>query len=642
MLRSQNIVSFLSKDCPPDATHKLTCLPGPHGGGAGHDPEHTFSSRNCSTPRIQELSEGVASGLTHDLLCLSDALSPYLGVYYEERPLLETKAHYDLEVERLENLQHKGFEDRSATGQLVEERHPLEYRHGSSLATVFDFDLALFGKVQLPVQTLSGQCLSAPLRHLEPLSSSCTHLLTAETCVQSRLSFLDHTVYLTGAASSFLGPVERVLTGIGSDETVPTLVRVYTSNSAFKYLTLSGAGSEQRPRPGENGADTLADLLSVLSSGQSRPSSNRFHSREFKHDLTRMEAGTIEPVHLKGDICKNVVLEVEYEFEWRGRELTGLKVDVLLGNLSVKGEEEMDPLKSSKHLNQFFSAKFVHQVEKATEEEDVFETSGNPGYVVGKPLIVGTPDVDSSEIFVESSGFQTWVPASSSLCRDSSVTPVNFGQDTRSGCFVQLSRDNFTDCETLAESILLLQDSLLTSSHVARGGFPNLTHGGLDDFIEIIYEQDEDASNATLDYPVKACLIPDQAQVKVLYTRSKLENAADSVLRVAGIKVSPINSLWTWTCVERGPEACVSVQNYEISATVRFEEVPLVWHHENTSRFWVQQDNGLCEEDRCWSEMFAPFTHDVRTGDEVSYVTMWAIIITFVSVIILFATKEDW
>ncbi len=64
---------------------------------------------------------------------------------------------------------------------------------------------------------------------------------------------------------------------------------------------------------------------------------------------------------------------------------------------------------------------------------------------------------------------------------------LNFRQDFQSGCFVELSQSNFTNCSVLQESIREIQRSLADQDKilVAKGGNLNMT---IEEHVEIIVE----------------------------------------------------------------------------------------------------------------------------------------------------------
>ena len=59
----------------------------------------------------------------------------------------------------------------------------------------------------------------------------------------------------------------------------------------------------------------------------------------------------------------------------------------------------------------------------------------------------------------------------SSLCRTSSLRWISFLEDTQSGCFLQLSRKNFTDCEQLRNEISRIQAQYMLRQYALSACF---------------------------------------------------------------------------------------------------------------------------------------------------------------------------
>ena len=65
---------------------------------------------------------------------------------------------------------------------------------------------------------------------------------------------------------------------------------------------------------------------------------------------------------------------------------------------------------------------------------------------------------------------QLWSPGPNSLCADSALTPVLYGQDTFSGCMLRLSIDDMRNCTFLRELILTNQNRLIQAADIGRRG----------------------------------------------------------------------------------------------------------------------------------------------------------------------------
>ncbi|KAK3746639.1 hypothetical protein QZH41_012846 [Actinostola sp. cb2023] len=112
------------------------------------------------------------------------------------------------------------------------------------------------------------------------------------------------------------------------------------------------------------------------------------------------------------------------------------------------------------------------------EGTDSFSRSGNPGYIVGKPLVAGTLTSDSStktEYILLNIDPSSWLtiaaPSSDGSCNNSTDRiPVAFGMGIRTGCTIRLS------LSTSSSSCQVLQDTALNvllagvPTHVATFG----------------------------------------------------------------------------------------------------------------------------------------------------------------------------
>ena len=60
--------------------------------------------------------------------------------------------------------------------------------------------------------------------------------------------------------------------------------------------------------------------------------------------------------------------------------------------------------------------------------------------------------------------------------------------------------------------------------------------------------------------------------------------------------------LWKLNII--GSSWCSPLQSFQLQTSVQFIEIPIAWHHQNTSRFWVKQydemSEGKCKGDVCW------------------------------------------
>ena len=256
-------------------------------------------------------------------------------------------------------------------------------------------------------------------------------------------------------------------------------------------------------------------------------------------------------------------------------------------------------------LNQIFSVKFFHDVNEKVEPK-----SGNPGYDIGKPI----KGLDNDP--------KVWGTHHSSLCRHSPLRPVPFLQDSISGCLLQLSRDNFTNCADLSEALRDLHFQAISTLNISKGGDE-------EDYIPIIFE--DLTQYVANNQSIQECIVPAKLHMEVMYTN------ANGIYRINGFKANYLPEKWTWYCYTT---KCIT-KHYQVLHTVQFIEVPLVWHYQNTSKFWILQQLDLCRGDQCWSGLWYAFTHHQK-GDEIAYASLCGLLMIPISIGTLWFTREFW
>lgn len=205
----------------------------------------------------------------------------------------------------------------------------------------------------------------------------------------------------------------------------------------------------------------------------------------------------------------------------------------------------------------------------------------------------------------------------------SSLQPITFLENTKSGHLLSLTRRNFTSCEVLSEKIRRYQEQLVDLNMMIAKGLDQ------EEFVPLIFE---DHSNISQPSNNISCLIPSRLHVEVMYSYSL------NIYRINGFKVSYLPEKWSWTCRHRCDQF-----NYELKSSVHFIEVPVVWHYQNTSKFWILQTLHECDDDgdKCWQMLFFPFTHN-ETGDMVVYAAKCAVIMFPSSLFLLWFTRDLW
>ncbi|GBL78030.1 Tectonic-3 [Araneus ventricosus] len=137
--------------------------------------------------------------------------------------------------------------------------------------------------------------------------------------------------------------------------------------------------------------------------------------------------------------------------------------------------------------------------------------SGNPGYQVGLPILVGTNTTaieldDTFEIQIESNGLSVLDKDENSLCSNNRRS-VKFGKNLKTSCIFTFSKLNCKDLQEQIENILLGS----TKKKVFIGVFGNANESNIDDWIEAYHEYSE------ISHSNKSCPVTTDLRINVVY-----------------------------------------------------------------------------------------------------------------------------
>eukprot|EP00094_Tigriopus_californicus_P001832 TCALIF_01768-PA protein Name:"Similar to Tctn2 Tectonic-2 (Rattus norvegicus)" AED:0.33 eAED:0.33 QI:0/0.66/0/0.75/0.66/0.25/4/0/648 len=594
--------------CPENYAANFTCIPSLFGGN--HSEGH-FLDHNCSS-----ILNPTEKKYFHTFLCIHSSNSPYLGHFYTEASILITQAQYDqtLVPKNLANSRDTfSFEDLG--NQFLPDRRVVTYQYGSMIGTLFDTHRGIFGKLMIPRNSLNGDCVSGPIEFLKPVQSNCLQRINEDVCRSASFSLLDHRSYLSQSQS------EEVSRNFGSSKTASLAVTFYRTKTPGKQMSFQ---YKYRKKETKGHRDTIDDILKEL---ERKPNELKLFGGLYKFDdLDELSSNSFEePVFFDSEVklCSNVVLQVEYQIFWNGTSISRVKANVLLGDVDVSPVSNIQ----RRSLNQHFRVDFIH-VNDLYKSRTIRRISGNPGYEIGAPLISGM--LHNGTFKRLNQGISIWKATPSSLCRDSTLVPIGFGTNVQGGCLLQLSRLDFNDCYSLENKILNLQSALIKSQVVARGG--NVNGMSESDFVPIIHDDDGTYLKSNSTFPI--CWIPSVLSVEILFSNSN-PKPLKRIDRINGVRVVPRYEMWSWVCSEL--DDCNGQKSFELSVGIQFGEIPLEWHLQNTSRFWIRQHDPHCLGDNCWKQILRPFTHPPPVDH--LYSDPWqragAIVVTILSLFIL-------
>ncbi|XP_058644381.1 tectonic-1 [Onychostoma macrolepis] len=253
------------------------------------------------------------------------------------------------------------------------------------------------------------------------------------------------------------------------------------------------------------------------------------------------------PVLLEsGDICNNVVLQVKYTFRYsEAGEILNAMASVLLG--AIKSV--------TVPIQQEFQITFLQGISSTP----VLQFSGNPGYVVGRPLVAGTRTADGIVQSADPKGSLTILQNSGDqdcLSGSSRRSPVLFGIDMVSGCTLKLN--DAVNCSLVSEVILWALKGQSFPDHVASFG-NSLPQNPLD-WVPI--------QNQTIALGTQACSIPLSYHLEVKWTQyGTLVNPQAQIVSVMETIITNTSSLALLTSADGLLSVTSSVGFVDVSAS---------------------------------------------------------------------------
>ncbi|XP_039627951.1 tectonic-2 [Polypterus senegalus] len=313
--------------------------------------------------------------------------------------------------------------------------------------------------------------------------------------------------------------------------------------------------------------------------------------------------------------CKNVSLSMDYTFFWSGTYLENVTVVHSLATVCVNLTAP-----SPIWLTRMFSAAFLRGNPVALPK------SGNPGYQIGKPVIAG--NLQSGTGKINRTTLNLWEPVGNGLCSNAKTTAVLFRQDSITGCLLQLSQQNFTNCTYLRDSVQNTLSALVPATLVAKMGNSDSTN--LSQWLHITSLP----SNVTLapadDLPGSCSAVPSQLNIHIFIADTgAVEGAIQQEIINVETGFTPV--LWQLQCGGASIATCLNdtiVQTFPVSISVTFIKIDTTALFPKT-RFQLNYTAYDCERNNvCWPQLAYPLTR-FYTGESYSMSLAKGMILTF-------------
>lgn len=170
----------------------------------------------------------------------------------------------------------------------------------------------------------------------------------------------------------------------------------------------------------------------------SKNSSNQSESNKLYIDITSTDSKSTTYDSAK-KICRNAVQSVHYTV-WHNGSDGVIKVEVVLQTVDLRP--------STKWLKQWFEVAFLW-----SNRSEAIELSGNPGYIVGKPVLAAfsTKDANLSQSLT---GYEM-MALSDGSCDNFIKRPIEFAINSMSGCLLRVNHSIESNvCESIQRAIL--------------------------------------------------------------------------------------------------------------------------------------------------------------------------------------------
>ncbi|XP_040843055.1 tectonic-2 isoform X2 [Ochotona curzoniae] len=298
---------------------------------------------------------------------------------------------------------------------------------------------------------------------------------------------------------------------------------------------------------------------------------------------SRLIASAETPVR-NGSALRNVTLEEHYLFRWDNNTIREISVQVLRAEVHA-------PRTGS--LTQRFTVRFL-----SDNSGDEKESSGNPGYQLGKPVRALSTDRPN-----QVTSLYVWQSAGRGLCSSAARRPVVFGEDVSSGCLLDVRIDE--NCTRLRENVAERLSSLIQATHVATRGNSDSSDLG-DGWLEVIRV---DAPDAGADPPAGSAhgLCPDvpaQLSIRILVAQAGAVEGHPQ-WQILGVETRIFTVNWQYPC---GLTCEDKAALLPVTTSVRFITVPAQLPRPLT-RFQINFTEYDCNRNEvCWPHLLYPLT----------------------------------
>lgn len=512
------------------------------------------------------------------------------------------------------------------------------YRYGISVKTSNASGTPRRGQLTIPQPVLNGQCLyTAPVRFLKNLEHSCTYSMSNNLCSAS--SVLSSLYYIQSSnlqLTTFFSVLEE-----------ESSLAIAETNVVYKCATVAYLQNYLRSTQTYSNLVNRTQVYKFNYNLPTNPNCVDSCGNDICIDLNNLtNPDSATPVvnipdcvpqlpsqpTLTGQTCTNAVIDVSYTIRWNASKIARLDAVIVLADIPIQNSLGT----GVNVLSQKYRVTFRHIVnEVGTGSSDNFynitttaySRSGRVGYDTGKPIFTGS-EVNNMTVspptfmYVNTNSTRQMAvfnTGADGLCMNAGRRTINFREDITTRCSVRLDINEFSDCSGLRKLIINRLNSLMPSDLIGRRGYNDPNNRGY--WLRVLRENLAETCQLAEYFPLGlspvdgrtgVCFnMTDGIHLEVFYGVTGNSNNYP-IYEILGSKVSYSNSTWSLTCSGPAGRACTrsSTQPFYLTSSVRFTQIPPqtpvpVSKYYATPR---EDDKELCPGDRCWDNLFYPFT----------------------------------
>ncbi|XP_060569860.1 tectonic-2-like [Ruditapes philippinarum] len=588
-------------DCSSDEKQTFdSCIPFLPGGQSAEDQQYECSSKHHNKPDW------------FPFLCVVFEYNAFLGYFYDWQYKLAENSQALLS--RLYTRTFYWY--RELEPRTLPDSPEGAYKYGVNMKTTK-------GLLTLPQPILSGQCLyTAPVQYLKDIDTSCTFQLSNRLCSQSSvLSVL-----------SYINKINNISVLAGSSSIVPatTTVVYKCATDVSSYIKSSQTIND------------LVDNTQVYKFNYNLPTGEQCVDDCAVCDNFNDSPNTDTPINNcpsqtpttsldANGVCLNAVIDVDYTIKWTGNTTEQLDAVITLGNIEIQNAAGINNV-----LTQKYKTTFIHNVTAPGDgaidnfnniTDASYERSGRVGYDIGRTIFTGYEILNTTLtppqfMYVNtntSRQMAVFDTSADGLCRNAGRRSIKFQEDITTRCKLMLNHAEFSDCSGLRKLIINRLNNLMPSNLIGRRGYNDNTNRGY--WLEVLRDDLKSSCDLSEYFPLGMspvdnrtgiCYnITDGIHLQIFYGVTGKSNGFP-IYEILGSKVSYSNSTWQVQCSGPAGGVCreTNSQPFYVTNSVRFIEIPPVTPEPVSKYYEVprEEDKQLCPGDRCWDNLFYPFT----------------------------------